>query len=65
MEHDHLNKLSITFQQQDQCEMWWKLVVSEEIFNNIMILYMYTAQRQGNIINFKKIALGNKELTTD
>ena len=25
MEHDHLNKLSITFQQQDQCEIWWKL----------------------------------------
>ena len=25
MEHVHLNKLSITFQQQDQCEIWWKL----------------------------------------
>ena len=25
MEHDHLNKLSITFQQKDQCEFWWKL----------------------------------------
>ena len=25
MEHNHLNKLSITFQQQDQCEIWWKL----------------------------------------
>ena len=25
MEHDHLNKLSITFQQKDQCEIWWKL----------------------------------------
>ena len=24
MEHDHLNKLSITFQQKDQCEIWWK-----------------------------------------
>ena len=24
MEHDHLNKLSITFQQ-NQCEIWWKL----------------------------------------
>ena len=22
MEHDHLNKLSITFQQKDQCERW-------------------------------------------
>ena len=25
MERDHLNKLSITFQQQDQCEIWWQL----------------------------------------
>ena len=25
MEHYHLNKLSITFQQKDQCEIWWKL----------------------------------------
>ena len=25
MEHDHLNKLSITCQQKDQCEIWWKL----------------------------------------
>ena len=25
MEHDHLNKLSITFQQYDQCEIWWQL----------------------------------------
>ena len=25
MEHDHLNKLSITFQQKDQCEIWLKL----------------------------------------
>ena len=25
MEHDHLNKLSIIFQQKDQCEIWWKL----------------------------------------
>ena len=24
MEHDHLNKLSITFQQKDQWEIWWK-----------------------------------------
>ena len=38
-------------------------MVSEELFNNIMILYMLTAQGQGNIINVIKI--GNKELTTD
>ena len=25
MEHDYLNKLSFTFQQKDQCEIWWKL----------------------------------------
>ena len=40
-------------------------MISEELFNNIMILYMLTAQGQGNIINVKKIAFGNKELTTD
>ena len=26
MEHDHLNKLSITLQQQDQCDIWRQLV---------------------------------------
>ena len=25
MERDHLNKLSVTFQQWDQREIWWKL----------------------------------------
>ena len=25
MECDHLNKLSITFQQQDQSEIWWQM----------------------------------------
>ena len=40
-------------------------MVSEELFNNIMILYMLTAQEQGNIINVKEIAFGIKELTTD
>ena len=40
-------------------------MVSEELFNNIMILYMQTEQGQGNIINIKKIAFGNKEITTD
>ena len=25
MEHDHLNKLSITFQEKDHCGIWWKL----------------------------------------
>ena len=25
MQRDHLNKLSITFQQKDQCEIWWQL----------------------------------------
>ena len=27
MECDHLNKLSITFQQQDQCEIWWQMAM--------------------------------------
>ena len=25
MERDHLNKLSITFQQKDQCDIWWQM----------------------------------------
>ena len=25
MERDHLNKLSITFHQVDQCEIWWQM----------------------------------------
>ena len=40
-------------------------MVSEVLFNNIMILYMLIAQGQGSIINVKKIAFENKELTTD
>ena len=40
-------------------------MVSEVLFNSIMILYMLIAQGQGNIINVKKIAFRNKELTTD
>ena len=40
-------------------------MISEELFHNLMILYMLTAQGQGNIINVKKIAFGNKELTMD
>ena len=40
-------------------------MVSEELFNDMMILYMLIAQGQGNIVNIKKIAFGNKELTTD
>ena len=27
MEHNHLNKLSLTYQQKDQCEIWWKLAM--------------------------------------
>ena len=38
---------------------------SEELFNNIMILNMLTAQGQGNIINIKKIAFGKKEIAMD
>ena len=32
VENDHLNKLSITFQQKDQCEIWWKVVSEESWF---------------------------------
>ena len=35
---------------------WLSSVVSEELFNNIMILYMLKGQGQGNIMNIKKIA---------
>ena len=40
-------------------------MVSEELFNNIMILYRLITQGQGNIRNVKKIAFGNKYLTMD
>ena len=48
MEHDHLNKLSITFQQKDQCEIWWKL--AKWFLKNHDFIHL-TAQWQGNIIN--------------
>ena len=44
MDRGHLNKLSISFQEKGRHEIWWKLAVSEELFYNIMTLYMYTAQ---------------------
>ena len=34
-------------------------MLSEELFNNIMILYMQTAQGQGNIINIKRLPFFN------
>ena len=40
-------------------------MVSEELFNNIIILYMLTAQGQGNKIKVKKTAFGNKKLPTN
>ena len=42
-------------------------MVSEELFNSTMILYTskHLAQGQGNIINVKMIAFGNKDNTTD
>ena len=48
MEHDHLNKLSITFQQKDQCEIWWKL--AKWFLKNRDFIHVNT-QWQGNIIN--------------
>ena len=51
MKHDHLNNLSLV----STAGSAWNLVeidqvVSEEkTFNNIMILYMYTAHKQGEI----------------
>ena len=49
MERDHLNKVSIPFQQFDRHEICWKFyqVVSEEFLKNIMILYMSAQQGQG------------------
>ena len=49
MEHDHLNKLSITFQQKDQCEIWWKL--AKWFLKN----HDFIAQWQGNIININQM----------
>ena len=54
MEHDHLNKLSITFQQKDQCEIWWKLA-KWFLKNHDFIHVNSTAQWQGNIININQM----------
>ena len=47
MQHDHLMKLSILFKDRNEMEIGQK-VSEEKLFNNIKILYMYTAQGQGN-----------------
>ena len=52
MEHDHLNKLSITFQQKDQCEIWWKL--AKWFLKNHDFIHV-KAQWQGNIININQM----------
>ena len=53
MECEHLNKLSILFQQNTiktlNLVKIGQVVSEERLFNNIMILYMYTAQGQGKI----------------
>ena len=51
MEHDHLNKLSITFQQKDQCEIWWKL--AKWFLKNHDFLHVNSTV--GNIININQM----------
>ena len=52
MEHDHLNKLSITFQQKDQCEIWWKL--AKWFLKNHDFIHV-NSKWQGNIININQM----------
>ena len=51
MEHDHLNKLSITFQQLDQCEIWrqlanWFLKNHDFIHVNSTVAGKYNKHKQ-------------------
>ena len=52
MEHDHLNKLSITFQQKDQCEIWWKL--AKWFLKNHDFIHVNSTVA-GNIININQM----------
>ena len=52
MEHDHLNKLSITFQQKDQCEIWWKL--AKWFLKNRDFIHVNSTVA-GNIININQM----------
>ena len=60
MEHDHLNKLSITFQQKDQCEIWLKLAKwfpknHDFIHVNSTVAgkyYKYTEKKKKRRVNF-------------
>ena len=50
MEHDHLNKLSITFQQKDQCEIWWKLAewfLKNHDFVNVIAVLSFEEEYMG------------------
>ena len=51
MERDHLNKLSITFQQQDQCEICWKLAKwflknHDSLYVNSTVAIIYNKHKQ-------------------
>ena len=46
MEHDYLNKLSITFQQWDQCEIWWFLKNHDFIHVNSSVAVKYNKYKQ-------------------
>ena len=52
MEHDHLNKLSITFQQKDQCEIWWKM--AKWFLKNPDFIHVNSTVA-GNIININQM----------
>ena len=51
MERDHLNKLSIIFQQWDQCEIWWKMAKwflknQDFIYVNSSVAWKYNKHKQ-------------------
>ena len=70
MEHDHLNKLSITFQQKDQCEIWWKLAKwflknHDFIHVNSTVHYENTPMQKCRKFHLQKTEKKNQIKTSD
>ena len=70
MECDHLNKLSITFQQKDQCEIWWQMAKCflknhDFIHVNSSVAGKYNKQKQdGSHLRFPiRMILATVDLT--
>ena len=67
MERDHLNKLSITFQQWDQCEIRWKLAKwflknHDFIHENITVAGKYNKHKA--VATDNRLSVAISQLTT-